>query len=157
MSQLKIFQSCRDWNKVLPSSMAWSQVFGFVGVDVYVHAMGRQWCPNPDHYTDSEPAIRSLTRLCWALSRAAEPQILSSFVWRSRGSNHQPPACTTTLPGHGAGHSNHSVNMPDGWTVICQLKQNDIPSGRGFTLVPCSTHWSSVNVKTVNSPVKCRL
>ncbi len=57
------------------------------------HPTGKQWCPNPDHYSDSEPARRSLTRLCWALSRAAEPQILTSFVWRGRGSNHQPPAC----------------------------------------------------------------
>ena len=57
------------------------------------HATGKQWCPNPDHYSDSEPARRSLTLLCWALSRAAEPQILTSFVWRGRGSNHQPPAC----------------------------------------------------------------
>ncbi len=57
------------------------------------HATGKQWCPNPDHYSDSGPPRRSLTLLCWALSRAAEPQILTSFVWRSRGSNHQPPAC----------------------------------------------------------------
>ncbi len=25
------------------------------------HATGRQECPNPDHYPDSEPASRSLT------------------------------------------------------------------------------------------------
>ncbi len=55
------------------------------------HPTGKQWCPYPDHYSDSEPARRSLT-LCRAL-RAAEPQILTSFVWRSLGSNHQPPAC----------------------------------------------------------------
>ncbi len=35
------------------------------------HPTGKQWCPNPDHYSDSEPARRSLTLLCWALSRAA--------------------------------------------------------------------------------------
>ncbi len=40
------------------------------------HTTGKQWCLNPDHYADSEPARRSLTLLCWALSRAAEPQIL---------------------------------------------------------------------------------
>ncbi len=57
------------------------------------HPTGKQWCPNPDHYSDSEPARRFPTLLCWALSRAAEPQILTSFVWRGRGSNHQPPAC----------------------------------------------------------------
>ncbi len=56
------------------------------------HPTGKQWCPNPDHYSDSEQARRSLTLLCWALSRAAEPQILTSFVWRGQGSNHQPPA-----------------------------------------------------------------
>ncbi len=57
------------------------------------HATGRQWCPNPDHYPDFEPASRALTPLCWALSTAAEPQILTSFVWRGRRSNHQLPAC----------------------------------------------------------------
>ncbi len=57
------------------------------------HPMGKQWCPNPDYYSGSEPARRSLTLLCWALSRVAESQILTSFVWRGRGSNHQPPAC----------------------------------------------------------------
>ncbi len=57
------------------------------------HSTVKQWCPNPHPYSDSEPARRSLTLLCWALSRAAEPQILASFVWRGRGSNHQPPAC----------------------------------------------------------------
>ncbi len=57
------------------------------------HPTGKQWCPNPDHYSDSEPARRALTLLCWTLSRAAEPQILTSFVWRGRGSNHQLPAC----------------------------------------------------------------
>ncbi len=57
------------------------------------HSTGKQWCSSPDHYSDSEPARRSLTLLCWALSRAAEPQILTSFVWRGRGSNHQPPTC----------------------------------------------------------------
>ncbi len=57
------------------------------------HPTGKQWCPNPDHYSDSEPARQSLTPLCWALSRAAEPKILTSFVWRGRGSNHQPSAC----------------------------------------------------------------
>ncbi len=54
------------------------------------HPTGKQWCPNPDHYPDSGPARRSPTLLCWALSRAAEPQILTSFVWRGQGSNHQP-------------------------------------------------------------------
>ncbi len=57
------------------------------------HAMGRQWYPNPDHYPDCKPASQSLTLMCWALRRAAEPQILMSFVWCGRGSNHQPPAC----------------------------------------------------------------
>ncbi len=57
------------------------------------HPTGKQWCPNPDHYSDSESARRSLTLMCWAPSRAAEPQSLTSFVWRGRGSNHQPPAC----------------------------------------------------------------
>ncbi len=38
-------------------------------------------------------SVGLLTPLCWAVSRAAEPQILISFVWHSRGSNHQPPAC----------------------------------------------------------------
>ena len=59
------------------------------------HPTGKQWCPNPDHYSDSETVRQSLTLMCWALSRAAEPQMLTSFVWRDRGSNHQPPACQT--------------------------------------------------------------
>ncbi len=57
------------------------------------HPTGKEWCHNSDHYSDSEPARRSITLFCWALSRAAEPQILTSFVWRGRGSNHQPPTC----------------------------------------------------------------
>ncbi len=57
------------------------------------HPTGKQWCPNTDHYSDSERARRSLALMRLALSRAAEPQILTSFVWRGRGSNHQPPAC----------------------------------------------------------------
>ncbi len=57
------------------------------------HPTGKQRCPNPDHYSDSQQARRSLTLLCWALSRAAESQILTSFVWRGRGSNQQPPTC----------------------------------------------------------------
>ncbi len=107
-SQLTILQSYRDWNKVLPSSMVWSLNKVVFVCGMYVlrpaaslysaiplnhHATGRQWCPNPDHYPDSEKASRSLTPLCWALSRAAEPQIVTSFVWRGQGSNHQPPAC----------------------------------------------------------------
>ncbi len=43
------------------------------------HATGRQWCPNPDHYPDSEQATPSLTLMFWALSRVAEPQILTCF------------------------------------------------------------------------------
>ena len=113
-SQLTILQSYRDWNKVYQAQwlglwtrsclyvvcMYWTRlVLVRPAASLYSasplkhHATGRQWCPNPDHYPDSEPASRSLTLLCWALSRAAEPQILTSFVWRGRGSNHQPPAC----------------------------------------------------------------
>ncbi len=55
------------------------------------HTTGRQWCLNPGHFPDTEPASRFLTPLRWALSRAAEPQILMFSVWRDRGSNHQPP------------------------------------------------------------------
>ncbi len=46
-------------------------------------ATGSQWCPNPDHYPDSKPVSWYLSHLCWAPSRAAEPQILTSFVWHS--------------------------------------------------------------------------
>ncbi len=70
------------------------------------HPTGKQWCPNPDHYSDSDPARRSLTLLCWALSRVAEPQILTSFVLTRPGI--EPPTSrmpgersTTILPGHG--------------------------------------------------------
>ncbi len=45
------------------------------------HVAGMQWCPNPDHYPDSELASWSLTLMCWALSRAAEPLIWTSFFW----------------------------------------------------------------------------
>ncbi len=59
------------------------------------HATGRQGCPNPDNYPDFKPANRSLILMCWAISRAAEPQILTSFFffWRGRGSEHQHPTC----------------------------------------------------------------
>ncbi len=123
-----ILQSYRDWNKVYQAQwlglhvwtkscllvvcMCWTRLaLVRTAVSLYSasplkhHVTGRQWCPNPDQYPDSKPASRSLTPWCWALSRAAEPQILTSFVWRSQGSNHQPPAwgerSTTTLPGHG--------------------------------------------------------
>ncbi len=56
------------------------------------HPTGKQWCLNPDHYPYSEPARLSAIHLCWALSRVVEPQILTPFVWRGRGSNHQSPA-----------------------------------------------------------------
>ncbi len=69
------------------------------------HATGRQLCPNPDHYPDSEPASRSLTRLCWALSRAAEPQILTFFCLTRPGIDSPTPMwgehSITTLPGRG--------------------------------------------------------
>ncbi len=62
-----------------------------------------RWCPNTDHYLGTEPASRSLSPICWALTKAAEPQILTSFVWCGWASNSQPHACeantTTTLPG----------------------------------------------------------
>ncbi len=75
------------------------------------HPTGKQWCPNLDHYSDSEPARRSLTLLCWALSRAAEPQILTSFVWRGRGSNHQAfPHAKRTL--------NHYTTRPRSLTKV---------------------------------------
>ncbi len=35
------------------------------------HAMAMQWCSNPDHFPDSEPASRSRTLMCLVLSRAA--------------------------------------------------------------------------------------
>ncbi len=112
-SQLTIWQSYRDWNKVYQAQwlglwtksclyvvcMYWTHfVLVRPAANLYSanplkhHATGKQWCPNQDHYPDSEPANRSLTYLRWALSRAAEPQILTSYVWRGRGSNQQPHA-----------------------------------------------------------------
>ncbi len=70
------------------------------------HPTGKQWCPNPDHYFDSEPARWSLTLLRWALSRAAEPQILTSFCLTCPGiepSTSRMPGewSTSTLPRRG--------------------------------------------------------
>ncbi len=73
---------CRYWTRLVlvrPAASLYS------ASPLKHHPMGKQWCPNSDHYSDSEPARQSLTLLCWALSRAAEPQILTSFVWRGRG------------------------------------------------------------------------
>ncbi len=114
-SMLTLFRSYRDWNKVYQAQwlglrtrlclyvlvcMYWTRLVlvqpaasSYSASPLKHHATGRQWCPNPDPYPDSEPASWSLIPLCWALSRAAELQILTSFVWRGWGSNHQPPAC----------------------------------------------------------------
>ena len=111
-----MFRSFRGWNKVYQAHLkAWSlNKVVYVGVGVYAldpscasptcgrsvfivlphlntTQRGMQWCPNPDHYSDSEPAIRSRTPICWALRQAAELQILTSFVSRGWGSNHQSP------------------------------------------------------------------
>ncbi len=71
------------------------------------HPTGKQWCPNPDHYSDSEPARRSLTLLCWALSRAAEPQILT-ILFDAAGDR------TTNLP-HARWTLNHYTTRPRCW------------------------------------------
>ncbi len=80
------------------------------------HPTGKQWCHNPDHYSDSEPATRSLTLLCWALSRAAEPQILTSLVWRDRASNHQRMSHARWTLNH---NTNWSLWLWSGLPVLC--------------------------------------
>ncbi len=47
------------------------------------HATVMQWCRNTDHYSDSLSASRCLILMCWTLSKAAGPQILTNFVWRA--------------------------------------------------------------------------
>ncbi len=136
----------------LPSSMAWSMnKFVYVGVGVYVldpscanstcaqsfsasplkhHVTGRQGCPNPDNYPDSEAASRS---------RGSQP-VSNSYVLSakqsSRTSNfnvccltrpgiepptsqtHMPGECsTTTLPGHGHPRRNCLLKR----TQVCLL------------------------------------
>ncbi len=59
----------------------------------------------PDHYPDSEPAMRSLTLMCWALSRAAEPQALSKrLLFDGAGDR------TTNLP-----HTKRTLNHYTTW------------------------------------------
>ncbi len=118
-SQMTLFRSYHDWNKVYQAQwfglrtmsclyvltcMYWVRLV-LVRLSTSLHSAtplkhhvtGRQWCPNPDHYPDTESTSRSLTPLCWALSRAAEPQIFRYFVWCGRGSNHQSPACQANI------------------------------------------------------------
>ncbi len=99
----QFLQSYRDWNKVYHAQwlglwtrsclyvmcMYWTRLVlvrpsaaSLYSASPLKHhaATGRQGCPNPDHYPESESASRSLTPLCWAPSSG-------------RSSNHQPPAC----------------------------------------------------------------
>ena len=112
-SQLTILQSYRDWNKVYQAQWLglWTRSCLYV-VCMYwtrivqdprpVFVVLAHWNTTP--WVSSDVPIQTiililsrpigvLTPLCWALSRAAEPQILTAFAWRGRGSNHQPPAC----------------------------------------------------------------
>ena len=90
LNKVVLYVVCMYWTHLVP---VWPAASLYSAIPLKHHATGMQWCPNPDHYPDSKPASRSLTPLCWALSRAAELQILTSFVWHGRGWNHQTPAC----------------------------------------------------------------
>ncbi len=71
------------------------------------HPTGKQWCPNPDHYSDSEPARRSLTLLCRALSRASNFNVfcLTRPGIEPTTSRMQGERSTTTLTGRGLNDS----------------------------------------------------
>ncbi len=92
-SQLTILQSYRDWNKIYQAQwlglwtrsclyvmcMYWTRLVRppaslYSASPLKHHTTGKQWCPNPDPYPDSEPASQSLIPLCWEISRSAELQ-----------------------------------------------------------------------------------
>ncbi len=152
-SQLIIFHSYRDWNKVyqapwlglwtkscfLVVCMCWTRLAlvrhaaSLYSASPLKHhttgTTGRQWYPNPDHYPDSEPASRSRNHLCWALSRAAEPQILTPFVLTRPGiesptSRMPGERSTITLPGRNA-KRNRMANSIESSKKIEQVKSSD--------------------------------
>ncbi len=64
------------------------------------HARDKQWCPNRDHYPDSEPASRSLTLMCWALKQSSRTFCLIR-PWIEPPTSCMPgKRSTTTLPNH---------------------------------------------------------
>ena len=89
------------WTRVRPATCLYS------ASPLKHHATGMQWCPNPDHYPDSEPGSRSLTPACWALSKAAEPHILTSFFLLFDAAGDQ----TTNLP-HARRMLRHCTTRP---------------------------------------------
>ncbi len=69
------------------------------------HPKGKQWCPNPDHYSDSEPARRSLS---FVLSAKQSSRTSNFNVFCLMWPGIEPPTSrvpgersTTTLPGRG--------------------------------------------------------
>ncbi len=60
--------------------------------------MGLQWCPNPDHYTDSKLASQMRNSIMHiATLRSANPTLLTSLVWCGRGLNPSLPRPKQTL------------------------------------------------------------
>ncbi len=66
---------CMYWTRLVPVRPAASL---YSASPLKHHATGKQWCPNPDHYSDSEPATRSLTL---QLSRSTTTQFESMTPW----------------------------------------------------------------------------
>ncbi len=83
---------CMCWTRLV---LVWLAASLYSASPLKHHPTGKQWCPNPDHYSDSEPARRSLTLLCCALSRAAEPSNFNVFCLTRPGI--EPP--TSRMPG----------------------------------------------------------
>ncbi len=52
---------CMYWTHLVPVGPAASL---YSASPLKHHPTGKQWCPNPDHYSDSEPDRRSLTLFC---------------------------------------------------------------------------------------------
>ncbi len=136
-SQMTLLQSHSDWNKVyqaqwlgLWTKSCWPVVCmcltrlapvrraasPYSASPPKRHATGRQLCPNSDHYPDSEPANRSLTPLCWAISRAAE-RIFFSLLFNETGDR------STNLPHARLTHNHYTsrdITLP--WGLFSTLK-----------------------------------
>ena len=61
------------------------------------HDTGLLWCPNPDHYLDSELAGRSLNYYVLTVNHSSRTSkkffFFFFFVWHGPELNNEPPAC----------------------------------------------------------------
>ena len=130
------------------------------------HPMAKQCCPNPDHYSDSEPARRSLTLMWWALSRTVEPQIFTYFLWHGRGSNKQPPACQANAQPLHYPAAVHRKRIPTRNSLLMENSKQNICIGLDVLqtkyvffslkfLYPPISRQVPITVSYVNTLVRC--